>query len=162
MKATAKQIFQEIKGLNPNISSISSLGEYISKSDEMISESIYKEIIGYLPQSSLAYNILSTSDNLSEKQLWVIAFELEKNEKYNQLISVELSNRQAKSNQKKEASKTKLQENKSNSQSVLDLIKSNGRKLADYYLFVKNNKKFSKEFYSKKFSQESAYEFLSL
>jgi len=162
MKVTAKQIYQNIAGLSPKLSEVSSLGSFISKSDEMISESIYNEIISYLPKTSLAYKILTSNENYSEKQIWVIAFELEKNEEYNQLISKEIAVREAKSNEKREASKTKLQDNKSTSQATLDMIKSNGKKLADYYLFVKSNKKFSKEFYSKKFSIESANEFLSL
>jgi len=34
--------------------------------------------------------------------------------------------------------------------------------LKDYYAFVKKNKKYSKEYYSKKFTLESATEFVNL
>jgi len=58
--------------------------------------------------------------------------------------------------------KAKLSANKEATQSVLDYVKSNGYKLADYYSFLKSNKKFAKEFYSKKFTMESANEFMNM
>ena len=39
---------------------------------------------------------------------------------------------------------------------------SNKKLLKDYYAFVKKNKKYSKEYYSKKFTLESATEFVNL
>ena len=159
--ATAKQIFNEIEDLNPQISTISSLGSYVSQSSQMVSDSIYKEVLGFLPKDSLAYKILTSSERYTEKQLWVISYELEKNSEFNKMVSERISIREAKSNAKLEASKSKLQANKANSQSILDYIKENGKKLADYYNFVKKNKKYSREFYSKKFTIESAKDFLS-
>jgi hypothetical protein len=58
--------------------------------------------------------------------------------------------------------KAKLAANKEATQSVLDLVKSNGYKLADYYQFLKTTKKYAKEFYSKKFTMESANEFMNM
>ena len=159
--ATARQIFNEIGGLNPQTSTISSLGSYVSQSSQMVSDSIYKEVLGFLPKDSLAYKILTSSERYSDKQLWVISYELEKNAEFNKMISERIRIREAKSNAKLAASKSKLQANKAGSQSILDYIKENGRKLADYYEFVKKNKKYSREFYSKKFTMESANEFLS-
>ena len=67
---------------------------------------------------------------------------------------------EVKADQKALEIKSKLAGNKAATQSVLDLVKSNGFKLADYYAFLKKNKKYAKEFYSKKFSAESAKEFM--
>lgn len=159
--ATAKQIFSEIEGLNPQTSTISSLGSYVSQSSQMVSDSIYKEVLSFLPKESLAYKILTSSEKYSEKQLWVISYELEKNTEFNKLVSERISIREAKSNAKLEASKSKLRANKAASQTVLDFVKNNGKKLADYYGFIKKNKKYAREFYSKKFTIESANEFLS-
>ena len=69
---------------------------------------------------------------------------------------------EVKADQKAAESKAKLSANKAATQSVLDLVKSNGFKLADYYEFLKKNKKYAKEFYSKKFTTESAKEFMNL
>jgi adenylate kinase family enzyme len=159
--ATAKQIFNEIDGLNPQKSTISSLGDYVSQSSQMVSDSIYKEVLSFLPKDSLAYKILTSSERYTDKQLWVISYELEKNTEFNKLITERISIRNARSNAKLEASKSKLQANKAGSQDVLDFVKNNGKRLADYYEFIKKNKKYAREFYSKKFTMESANEFLS-
>jgi hypothetical protein len=58
--------------------------------------------------------------------------------------------------------KAKLAANKEATQSVLDYVKSNGYKLADYYQFLKTTKKYAKEFYSKKYTMESANEFMNM
>lgn len=158
---TAKQIYNEIKGLNPDSSTISSLGSFVSQSSQMACDSLYKEVISYLPTSSLAYSILTSSQRYSEKQLWVIAFELEKNEEYNVLVSNRIELREARVNAKIDAQKSKLSANKENSQNVLDFVKQNGYKLADYYSFVKGTRKYANEFYSKKFTMESANNFIT-
>jgi hypothetical protein len=58
--------------------------------------------------------------------------------------------------------KSKLAANKEATQSVLDYVKSNGYKLADYYQFLKTTKKYAKEFYSKKYTMGSANEFMNI
>lgn len=160
--ATVKEIFNHIQKLNPEVSEVSSLGSYVSQSAQMVSDSLFNEAIESVSTDSLAYSILIKRNLLSEKQLWVISFELQKNQVYASKLKKENDYTEARYQQKKDESKQKLTANKENSQSLLDQVKSNGRKLADYYLFVKSNKKFAKEFYSKKFTQESVNSFLSL
>ena len=75
-------IFSEISDLNVQMTYSSSLGSYVSESSKMVSEDIYKKIIKSIPENSLAYQILTNNDNYSEKQLWIITFELLKNENY--------------------------------------------------------------------------------
>lgn len=71
-------------------------------------------------------------------------------------------NDEAKKDQKANESKTKLNANKQASADVLAAVKSAGKKLGDYYAFVKSNKKFAREFFSKKFTIESVDAFLSI
>lgn len=80
MKASI--IFNEIQGLNPKTSIISSIGSFISNENQMVSDMIRKEAISNVSESSLAFSILRDSEKFSEKQLWVISFELLKNESY--------------------------------------------------------------------------------
>lgn len=69
--------------LNPNVSSISSIGSFIDQNDQQTADFVMKEIMGYLPHESLAWKIItSTTGRFSEKQLWVIAYELQKNAEY--------------------------------------------------------------------------------
>lgn len=71
-------------------------------------------------------------------------------------------NEEVKRDQKNEESKAKLSMNKKNSFCFLAQIKENGRKLGDYYSFVKSNKKYAREFFSKNFTQESVNAFLAI
>ena len=68
---------------------------------------------------------------------------------------------EVKANQKAEKNKAKLSANKEASSDVLAQIKSAGKLLKDYYAFVKSNKQFAREFFSKKFTQESVNAFLT-
>ena len=70
-------------------------------------------------------------------------------------------NSEVEKDQKIAATKNKLATNKAASADVLGQVKAAGKKLADYYEFVKNDKRFAKEFYSKKFTQESVNAFLN-
>lgn len=63
--------------------------------------------------------------------------------------------------QKINEQKNKLSANKDASKDVLATIKSAGLLLKDYYAFLKSNKKYAREFYSKKFTQESANLFIN-
>lgn len=54
-----------------------------------------------------------------------------------------------------------MRSNKEASSSVLATVKLSGRNLKDYYAYVKGNRKYAKEFYSKKFTAESVAAFLN-
>ena len=154
-------IFNEISGLNPTLSHSSSLGSYVSASEKMVSEYIFKKAIKSVSENSLAYKILTSTDHFSVKQLWVITFELAKNESYCNEIIGEYNERISKENERKNFEKSKKQENKENSKNILDEVKKNGKKLSEYYSFLKGNKNFRKEYYSQKFSIESVNAFLA-
>jgi len=160
MKATVKQIFNDIQSLNPASSTISSLGTFVTEQSRQVSEMVYREVLSNISEDSLAYKVLTGSTTYSEKQLWVIAYELLKNDTYATKLGAEIAEREAKENAKIQASKDKLASNKASTQNVLDYVKSNGKLLKDYYSFLKSNRQYKKEFFSKKFTMESANEFL--
>lgn len=158
---TLNRVYNSIKCLNPKTNEISSVGEYTSNMSLQISDSKRAEILGVLTKDSLAYKIAYSANKFTDKQLWVIAYELVKNDEYCKVVNNFYDSLERKTTAKLNESKAKLSTNKENSKGVLDYIKSNGKKLADYYQFVKKNKKYAKEFYSKKFSMESANLFLN-
>lgn len=161
----ASNIFNRIQSMNPSVSTVSSIGSFISSQNEQVAEMVTNNIIKLLPSDSLAYKIAtSISSRFTEKQLWVIAFELEKNEDYKKELETEYSHQAFKASAKHTASVLKLSANKEASTDVLKSIKDVGKKLGDYYAFLKNSKdrSFTKEFYSKKYSQISADTFISL
>ncbi len=80
MKATVKQIFNSIQDLNPNSSTVSSLGTFVTEQATQMAEMAQKEVLSNVSESSLAYKILMKSETFTEKQLWVIAYELLKND----------------------------------------------------------------------------------
>ena len=158
---SVKDIFNDIQLLNPSVSRVSSLGSYISHSSRLVSEAVAERVEGYLPKNSFAAKIMSSTPNrYSEKQLWAIAYELQKNKKYTKKLGEDIARRKAEIKAKKESSKRKLQANKAASQGVLNLIKSKGFKLGDYYNWLKTDKRYKREFFSKKYSAESANEFM--
>ena len=160
---TAKQIFNYIAGVNPSSSTISSLGTFVSSANQQVADNLLNEVISNLPKESLAYKIAtSVNAQFSEKQLWVIAFELEKNAQFIQSVNDFYYKVEQKVSAKQAASKAKLLANKECSKDVLSSIKTAGKKLGDYYTFLKANKNYAREFFSKKFSQESANEFINL
>lgn len=164
MKVTIKYIYNQVSYINPSVSTISSIGSFVEEINRQVANSFKSKLMAYLPTSSLAYKIISENlkDFFSEKQMWVIAYELQKNAEYVAKLQAELDIRERRAEAKAAASKAKLNANKEASQEVLDFVKSNKKLLKDYYAFVKSNKKYSKEYYSKKFTLESATEFVNL
>ena len=161
--STTKQIFDYISGMNPSVSTISSLGSFVSEMSQQVADNIKDEVVSALTdERSLAYKIATTSERFSDKQLWVIAYELVKNEEFAGKVAEFYARINAKAAAKAEASKAKLAANKAGSQSVLDFVKSNGRLLGDYYKFIKASKLYKKEFFSKKYTMESANAFLAI
>ena len=72
-------------------------------------------------------------------------------------------NEEVKQDQKEEARKAKLSANKEASSSVLSFIKNNGKKLGDYYKWLNNSKNiYRKEYFTKKYTIESATQFINL
>ncbi len=117
MKATAKQLFNRASMLNPLVSEISSMGSFVSSQNQGVADSMRNEMIDAVCENSLAYKILSTAKNFTDKQLWVIAFELQKNEEYSAKVASELDSIIRRKNAKKQAKKD-------NNQAILDSFKS--------------------------------------
>lgn len=162
--ATVQDIFNYISSMNPKESVISSMGTFIDKSSQDLADGINNEVIGALPQDTLAYKIAtSLTDRYTDKQLWVIAFELKKNATFLAKIEKFYSELNRKSNAKIEASKAKLTANKEASSDVLAMVKNSGKKLGDYYKWLNTSgNAFRKEFFSKKYSIESVTTFINL
>lgn len=91
---TAKQAFADIQSLNPSASIISSIGTFVSSQNQQIADDKAKEIMGYLPKDSLAYKIVSSASKFSDKQLWVIAYELVKNKDYQKYLAEKIEERE--------------------------------------------------------------------
>lgn len=87
----AKVIYNHIQGINPSQSTVSSIGTFVTAQNIQVADMILSEVISALPAGTLAYNI-ATSLNVkrfSEKQIWVIAYELLKNEEYCKQVAIE-------------------------------------------------------------------------
>lgn len=68
-----------------------------------------------------------------------------------------------KKDRKAAESKSKLNANKSASQYILDEIKSQGKKLGDYYKWLNTSgNPYRKEYFSKKYTEESATKFINI
>jgi hypothetical protein len=158
-----KEVFNYVQRLNAKTSTVSSMGSFVTDLNQQVSDSLRKEVMGYLSESSLAYKIVFNTDRFSEKQLWVVAFELVKSTEFCETVTNFYNEINHKQNLKVDAEKRKLAANKVASANVLTSIKSAGKKLGDYYqwLNTKGNK-YRSEYFSKKYSFNSANEFLAI
>lgn len=159
---TFDNILRDIDILNPSESIVSSLGSFVSPMHRQMADDKCIELQKIVDHNSLAYKILTSTEHFSHKQLCVITYELLKHEDYCKKVNEFYDKIDREELQKQEDSAMRLANNKKNSQPVLDYVKQNGKLLKDYYQFLKSTRKFAKEFYSKRFSMESAQEFINL
>lgn len=76
---TVKDIFNYVRIINPAQHTSSSMGRYSTSLDNQIADNAIKEISEYLPKESLAHKVLfDVRGRYTEKQLWVISYELMK------------------------------------------------------------------------------------
>lgn len=87
---TAQAIFSSIQGLNARKTTVSSVGTGIDSQARQMQEDKLDEVIRVISdKNSLAYKIATTAVSFTEKQMWVIAFELAKNTEYASAIMAE-------------------------------------------------------------------------
>ena len=84
-----KQIYNFVSGINATTNSTSSLGSYVSSQHQQIADGRFSEVLQAIPEGTLAHKILmGTQTRFSEKQIWVITFELLQNEaKCNEIVA---------------------------------------------------------------------------
>lgn len=84
-----KQIFNHVSGINPATSTVSSMGTFVTNQQQQLADERISEIMNAIPEGTLAHKILmGTQTRFSEKQIWVITFELLKNEaKCNEIVA---------------------------------------------------------------------------
>ena len=75
---SAKEVFNSINFINPTKNHVSSVGSYVSEARLDAIATKVSEIKSYLPEGSLALNILTNQRTFTDKQLWVIAYALVK------------------------------------------------------------------------------------
>lgn len=73
-----KKVFNSINFINPTKNHVSSVGSYVSEARLDAIATKVSEIKSYLPEGSLALNILTSQRTFTDKQLWVIAYALVK------------------------------------------------------------------------------------
>ena len=75
---SVKEVFNSINFINPTKNHVSSVGSYVSEATLDAIATKVSEIKSYLPEGSLALNILTNQRTFTDKQLWVIAYALVK------------------------------------------------------------------------------------
>ena len=75
---SVKEVFNSINFINPTKNHVSSVGSYVSEARLDAIATKVSEIKSYLPEGSLALNILTSQRTFTDKQLWVIAYALVK------------------------------------------------------------------------------------
>jgi hypothetical protein len=123
-----EKIYKKIEGLNPSSTTISSIGTVVTSMNQQISDDLRGEILGNLPKESLAYKIANDANHFTTKQLWVIAYELQKNEKYIANLEKEIADDEkyfAYQKARKAAKRAAKRDAKKERTAQLDLTQSN-------------------------------------
>ena len=155
---TVKNIFEKVQGINPKTNSYG----YVDSSSEQHANFLFGQFYALVPEGSLAKKIMvDQKGTFSDKQLWVIAYELMKNEAYVNELQAESDKVATKAAARAIEAEEKAAAQKEANTNVLAEVKSAGRKLGDYYAWVKGNKKYAREYYSKKYTAESVKMFLA-
>ena len=158
----AKQIFNYIQRMNPATSTISSIGTLVCNLNQQVADSFVNEVIANLPEGTLAHKIATSNiSRFSAKQLWVIAFELERNEQYATMVANHYADAERRYNAKIEAQEKKKAANKEASADILAPIKEM-RKLGDFGKWLNTSgNPFRKQHFNKKYTSEAVNAFLA-
>lgn len=161
--ATVKQIFDTIQEINANGVHFNGKVRASAISQE-IADNHRAELSKHVTPGSLAEKIInSDATQLTEKQLWVIAYDLIRNEEYCAIIDGQVAEGAKIAEQKKQVEVSKKAANKDASAPAIAKIKESGKKLGDYYAWLNNAKnEYRKEYFSKKYSESSVAMFLAL
>ena len=161
MKASANQIFTYIQGMNATTSTISSMGSFVSENNRQVAASVVVDVVNHLAKGSLAHKIATSTDRFTDKQLWVIAFELVNNEAYSEKVAEFYTRIERKANAKAAAAKAKLTANKEASADVLAPIKA-AKRMGEFGKWLNTSgNPYRKENFNKKYTQESVNAFLN-
>lgn len=160
-----QQVFNSVKELN-----YASL--YSNHSIDIAADKRHA-IKKYLDKNTLAYKIIDempAKRNFTQKQLWVITFELCKNAEYCNSLTEAQKSFQTLEDKVESLRNTKgfaearqnfyneQKENREFSKPAKALVKAHGLLIKDYQTWLKSHNR--KEFYSKRFSVETAKEFI--
>lgn len=116
---TVSDIYNDLRDLNPSQSQISSMGSFVSSSQRQIADEKRNEIANSLDKNSLAYKIIQQAgDKFSDKQIGVIAYELNKNNEYKNKLG-ESKNKNNNYKQEKKAKKDFKKARKAGTQNTL-------------------------------------------
>jgi hypothetical protein len=155
-QVTVQDIYKTLSSLNGNA----------SYTDQRMSDQnrdfIFRLAQENVEEGTLAYNILyDTRGRYSDRQLWAMSYALDKKEGFKREVYGLVTRDRIESEQSRQRQKDKLSSNKEASSGILATVKLSGKNLKDYYSFVKGNRKYAREFYSKKFTAESVAAFLN-
>ena len=125
---SVRDIFNDLKGLNPSQSQVSSMGSFVSSSQRQMADEKRNEIANSLDKNSLAYKIMQQAgDKISDKQIGVIAYELNKNNEYKNKIGESKNN----NNNYKQEKKAKSDFKKARKSGTQNILPSRAERLAN-------------------------------
>lgn len=119
----------------------------------MVADMVAREVAAFLPTGTLAHTIFTTASNLSDKQLWVISYELIKCAPFTYIVFDAITRDRVEAENKAAAKKA-------NADQVLSEIKAS-RKMAAFTRWIKTSQ-FKKEFWSGKYTEQSVSAFMAL
>ena len=121
---------------------------------------VQRDMKKHIPAGTLAHTIFFSTARLTEKQLWVIAYELVKSPAFTRIVFDCITRDRIEAEQEAARKAAKMAANKQASEEVLAPIRA-ARKLGAFEAWIKKSQ-YKKEFWSGKITQASVNAFLSL
>lgn len=163
-KAILKNIFNYIEGMNPTTSTVSSMGSFVTSQNKQVADMVVKEVVQALvnadKKDTIAFKIASSNIKFSDKQLWAIAYELEKIPSFVKSVTDFYDSINRKQKNKQDESNQKLKANKEAASDILQPIKAH-KKIVEFGKWLnESGNPFRKQHFSKKYTKEAVQAFL--
>lgn len=125
-------VMRQVQMLNPKVSTISSMGSFVTNEARQLSEYVAKEMLPYVSKGSLAERIINQNmgEHFSEKQMGVIARELHSNPKYVSNLGKELQKIEAHEAYKRAKRAAKRREKADKKKQLAESIKKTEKAIA--------------------------------
>ena len=131
-------------------------GPVITREAKEQADSYKRHILSFLTEGTAAFDIVSRGGNLTEKQLWLVAYALDKTTYANEVAEVEKElEKKAELKKIKSANKRAERNQANHNDQMRELLKAAGKKEFEYYTWAKANSHVM-------YSEASVTEFINL
>jgi hypothetical protein len=134
---TAKNIFDTISQMNAQVS-YTNAGVGVTQQNRNYANSVRSEVLSHLTPNTPAHDIVSNNDKFTDKQLWLVAYNLVKTSYANRVAAVTAElNKKAELKSIKRANKAQERNESNHKQAMREVLKAADKKEFEYFVWAK-------------------------